>query len=173
MNIEYLVQNYSKLVYKICLEMLSDRLEAEDAVQEVYLSVYKNFNRYKNLNQNELKSLICKIALNRCRDILKSKIKKQDNITDFDITKLENYRDDNDINSMLIKNEQKNYISKIINELKEPYRSVIFNYYIKGLSLDELALKLKTEKSTLKVQIYRGKKLLKEKIKSSGGDNFL
>lgn len=173
MNIEYLVQNYSKLVYKICLEMLSDRLEAEDAVQEVYLSVYKNFNRYKNLNQNELKSLICKIALNKCRDILKSKVKKQDNITDFDITKLENYRDDNDINSMLIKNEQKNYISKIINELKEPYRSVIFNYYIKGLSLDELALKLKTEKSTLKVQIYRGKKLLKEKIKSSGGDNFL
>ena len=173
MDIEYLIENYSKLVYKICINMLSDSVEAEDVVQEVYISIYKHIDRYKNLTQEEFKNLICKIALNKCKDILKSNISKLNKITDFDITKLENYRDDNDINSKIVENERKNYISKIINELKEPYKKVIYYYYIKGYNLDEISIKLKIPKSTLKVQIYRAKKILKEKIIESGGDNFL
>lgn len=73
MDIEYLIKEYNSLIYKICLNMLSDKLEAEDVVQEVYVSVYKNFESYKNLDKNSFKNLMCKIALNKCKDTLKSK----------------------------------------------------------------------------------------------------
>ena len=173
MDIKYLVEKYNKLVYKICINMLESPQDAEDLTQEVFLSLYKNLSRYRNLQENEMKNLICKIALNKCMDMLKSKSYKFEKNAGLEIIELENYKDNNDIDSKLIENEKKNYINKIINELKEPYREIIKCYYIDQLTLDELALKLNVPKSTLKVQIYRGKKLLKEKIKESGGESFL
>ena len=43
MSIEYLVEKYSKLVYKICYDMLKNPLDAEDITQEVYISLYSNY----------------------------------------------------------------------------------------------------------------------------------
>lgn len=173
MDIEYLINKYHCLIYKICLNMLSNSLEAEDTVQEVYLSVYKNFEKYKSLDENSLKNVICKIALNKCKDVLKSKAYKLERITQNDEKQLEKYSYDNDIESSIIKNDEKNYISKIINELKEPYKTIIRKYYIEEYTLDELSEELNINKATLKVQVYRGKKILKEKIMIVGGENFL
>lgn len=90
-----------------------------------------------------------------------------------DEKKLENYSYDNEIEANIIRNDERNYISKIINELKEPYKTIIKLYYIDELTLDELSNKLNTNKAILKVQIYRGKQILKEKLLSNGGENFL
>lgn len=173
MNIEYLIEKYSKLVYKICFNMLTSPQDAEDATQDTYLNFYKSKERYENLSENELKNVICKIALNRCKDILKSKLKKLEKATDDDIISLENYEDDNDIEEYIIQNEESNYISKIINDLKEPYSSIINYYYIDGMSLDEVSTKLEIPKTTLKMQIYRAKKILKEKIIIDKGGDLL
>lgn len=45
MNIEYLIDKYSKLVYKICYDMLNSPLDAQDTSQEVFLSFYLNIER--------------------------------------------------------------------------------------------------------------------------------
>ena len=97
MSIEYLVEKYNKLVYKICYDMLGSSLDAQDTTQEVYLSLYINFERYGNLSENDIKNIICKIALNKCKDILKSKARKLQNLTSDDQIALENYESDNDI----------------------------------------------------------------------------
>ena len=47
------------------------------------------------------------------------------------------------------------------------------NYFLEEKSLDEVANMLKVNKSTLKVQLYRGKKILKEKLLENGGENLL
>ena len=85
MSIEYLVEKYNKLVYKICYDMLGSSLDAQDTTQEVYLSLYINFERYGNLSENDIKNIICKIALNKCKDILKSKARKLQNLTSDDV----------------------------------------------------------------------------------------
>ena len=113
MDIEYLINKYHCLIYKICLNMLSNSLEAEDTVQEVYLSVYKNFEKYKSLDENSLKNVICKIALNKCKDVLKSKAYKLERITQNDEKQLENYSYDNDIESSIIKNDEKIILVKL------------------------------------------------------------
>lgn len=169
MNIEYIVNKYTNLVYKICLDMLSSSLDAQDMTQEVFIGFYLHINDYINLPENDIKNIICKIALNKCRDYLKSKSYKLKLLTNDDGTELANYEEDNDILEEIIKNDSKNYINKIINELKEPYKSIIYNYYIVGLSLDELCAKLNTSKPTLKVQLYRAKQILKEKLNNGGG----
>lgn len=173
MSIEYLVEKYNKLVYKICYDMLGSSLDAQDTTQEVYLSLYINFERYGNLSENDIKNIICKIALNKCKDILKSKARKLQNLTSDDQIALENYESDNDIEEEIYLKDRANYLSKIINELKEPYNDVLRKYYLEELSLEEMAKLRNTSKATIKMQIHRGKNLLKEKIEKDGGGYLL
>ena len=173
MSIEYLVEKYNKLVYKICYDMLGSSLDAQDTTQEVYLSLYINFERYGNLSENDIKNIICKIALNKCKDILKSKARKLQNLTNDDQIALENYESDNDIEEEIYLKDRANYLSKIINELKEPYNDVLRKYYLEELSLEEIAKLRNTSKATIKMQIHRGKNLLKEKIEKDGGGYLL
>ena len=173
MSIEYLVEKYNKLVYKICYDMLGSSLDAQDTTQEVYLSLYINFERYGNLSENDIKNIICKIALNKCKDILKSKARKLQNLTSDDQIALENYESDNDIEEEIYLKDRANYLSKIINELKEPYNDVLRKYYLEELSLEEIAKLRNTSKATIKMQIHRGKNLLKKKKKKDGGGYLL
>lgn len=168
-HFEKIVETYYKLVYKICFDVLKDTFETENISQETFLSLYKNFYKYSCLKDNELKSLICKIALNKCKDYLKS--------SNFRLVKTENHEvldkslmQEDSLDEALIKKERQLLIKKAVNELKSPYKEVITEYYFNGLSLDEIATKLNRDKSVIKTQLYRSKKILKESLK--GGDLF-
>lgn len=173
MNIDLFIEKYSKLIYKICFDMLSNTKDAEDLTQETYLALYCNFSKYSNLSENDIKNIMCKIALNKCRDYLKSNIKKIEKNTNDDPDILKLYTAFNDLEDEVLTKENSVYIRKKIKELKEPYKTIIYEYYLKELSLDELAKKRKVSKQTLKTQLYRAKKILKENIKKDGGDDFL
>ena len=173
MSIEYLIEKYSKLIYKICYDMLLNSLDAEDITQEVYVSFYSNFERYGNLPEKEIKNIICKIALNKCKDVLKSKSKKLENMTTDNILLLENYIDERNIEQDMMEQEKREIILNLVDSLKSPYNKILRYYYLEELSLDEIVEKLNIPKTTLKMQIYRGKKILKEKLKEVKGDELL
>lgn len=168
MSIEYLVDKYSNLIYRICFDMLNSSPDAQDMSQEVFLNFYLHKDKYLILPENDIKNILCKIALNRCKDFLKSKSYKLKLLTNDNEIDLEKYEENNDILEEIIKQDEKNYIQKIINELKEPYRSILLLYYIDNYTLDEISFKINISKPTLKVQIYRAKKILKDKIESGG-----
>lgn len=171
MKIEYYIEKYANLVYKICYDMLSSSYDAEDLTQETFISLYNNWDRYGALNENEIKNIICKIALNKCRDVLKSKIKKIE-ILSFDET-IEVLESEENIDRNIIKKDNLEYTIKIINDLGEPYSSILYMYYIEEKTLDEIVLEKNVGKGTLKMQLHRGRKKLKEKINKNGGVNLL
>ncbi len=175
MDIALVIEKYYKLVYKICFDMLSSPQEAEDAVQDTYLNLHKSYDKYKNLPENEIKNILCRIALNRCKDILKSNSYKTNKVSDEDtIIYMENVlKDDEDIDSKLFEKEDKKYILNMVESLKYPYNEVLKMHYLDEMKLDDIEKKLDIPKPTLKVQIYRARKLLKEKlIKDRGGGYF-
>lgn len=173
MNIEYLIEKYSKLIYKICIDMLSSPSDAQDMTQEVYINLYRSFDRYKDLSENEIKNIMCKIALNKCKDLLKNKVRKIEILEDDDIIKLEIYSSDTNIDEEIIKKDKSNYIIKIINKLKAPYNKLLYSYYIEEKSLDEIASIRNTSKGTIKMQLHRAREKLKEEIEKNGGANLL
>ncbi len=173
MKIDYLVEKYSRLIYKICFDMLMSPQDAEDATQDTFLNYYRVEERYNELSENEIKNILCKIALNRCRDILKSKIKKYEKVIDEDLNFFENHEDGFDIDYDIIKSEESTYVRKLVDELKEPYSTIVNYYYIDGFSLDNISIKTGIPKTTLKMQLYRAKKQLKEKIISDKGGGLL
>ncbi len=172
MEIKDIIKKYAKLIYKICFDMLGSPYDAEDATQEVYINFYLNIQKYGDLPEYEIKNIICKIALNKCKDILKSKARKLDDITENNIEALEKYSENNHIDEKIFDIQRKEFISKAINGLKEPYKSVIYNYYILEKSIDEISNMKETSKGTIKMQLHRGKKILKENLEKSGGVSY-
>ena len=173
MSIDEMIDKYSKLVYKICYNMLINSFDAEDITQEVYISFYKHFDEYGKLQENEIKNILCKIALNKCKDVLKSKAKKIENMTTDNILSLENYIMPNKMEDEILEKEKKENIIKLIKDIKEPYSNILYLYYIKQNSLDEISENLGIKKQTHKMKIYRAKKILKEEIESIGGVSVL
>lgn len=163
MKIEYLIEKYANLVYKICYNMLSSPEEAEDMCQETYISLYINLAKYENLKEEEFKNLICKIALNKCRDYLRAnKNKKQDSLND-NIIQFEDFKDQVRLDENILQKEKGNNIRNAINNLNEPYKTIIYEYYINEKTLDELAMQTRRSKGTIKMQLHRGKENLKKK----------
>jgi len=169
-HFEKIVETYYKLIYKICFDVLKDTFEAENISQETFLSLYKNLYKYSCLKDNELKNLICKIALNKCRDYLKSSKFKLVKSLEIPESFNKDLAEEISLDEDLIKKERQLLIKKVVNELKSPYKEVITEYYFNGLSLDEIAIKLARDKSVIKTQLFRAKKILKESLK--GGDLF-
>lgn len=173
MNVEYLIEKYSKLIYKICFDMLNSPLDAQDMTQEVYISLYKNFDRYGSLAENEIKNIMCKIALNKCKDLLKSKMRKLEILADEEIIKLESYQTSDSIDDEIIKKDKSNYVISAINKLKKPYNNLLYDYYIEEKSLDEIARIRGSTKNVVKVQMHRAREKLKEELNKFGGENLL
>lgn len=161
MKFEEIVNKYTNLAYKIAIDMTSSPEESQDIVQEAYLSLYAHYKEYKKLQEKEIKNILCKIVLNKCRDYLKSN-KRKENATLEEISNLEDFNLQKDFVDELIKKDTKDIIKNKIQELKNPYDKILTQYYIQEQTLEEIAKNQKTTKGTIKVQITRGKKILKE-----------
>ncbi len=167
-SFEHIVESYHKLVYKICMDILHDPFESENISQEAFLSLYKNLYKYSNLGNNELKNLLCKITINKCKDYIKSShFKLVSNSSDF--LELKDFKDSKTSSlDKIIKMEENIKIRKVVEELKKPYKEVVIEYFFNELSLDEISEKLKRDKAVIKTQLYRSKKILKSNLE--GGD---
>ncbi|MDD2627547.1 MAG: sigma-70 family RNA polymerase sigma factor [Clostridia bacterium] len=169
-SFECIVESYHKLIYKICIDILHDPFEAENISQEAFLSLYKNFYKYSDLGDNELKNLLCRITINKCKDYIKSSHFKLV-ANSFDFLELKDLKDSKTSSlENIIKMEQNSRIRKVVEELKNPYKEVVIEYFFNELSLDEISEKLKRDKAVIKTQLYRSKKILKSSLK--GGDSI-
>lgn len=156
MKFENVVNQYSNLAYKVAINMLSSPDDAQDIVQDAYLSLYNHFKEYRKLSEKEIKNVLCRIVLNKCKDYLKSNKRKEITVLE-EATNLQR-----DLLDEFLQQEDENRIKKLINNLNKPYNELLGLYYIQEYSLDEIAQKKNTTKGTVKVQITRGKEKLKE-----------
>lgn len=161
MNFEQIVEQYSKLVYKIALDMTASEDTAADLVQDSYLSLYTHFNRYRRLNESEMRNVLCKIMLNKCRDWLRKQ--RPTEVLE------ECSRATPDFVEELLKQEERQWIYQAIGQLGAPYSTVLTGFYLEEKSMDVLAKELGTTNGTVRVQLTRARKQLREILKKEGG----
>jgi len=66
-----LVHRHLKRVFAICLSLLGEQADAEDAVQEIFLKGYEKLDSLRD--REKFGPWIGQIARNRCRDILRAR----------------------------------------------------------------------------------------------------
>ncbi|HEY0828063.1 MAG TPA: RNA polymerase sigma factor SigW [Bacilli bacterium] len=161
-----LVDLYRDKIHRLAVKMLKNTQDSEDIVQETFIRVYLNLNRYDDTKR--FSTWIYKIGKNLCIDLLRKK--KETYSLDADITEdygLTRYEilanEENSPETRAIETEAKEAVNKIIQTLPEKYRSVLILHYIHDMSLQEIGNELKMPVTTVKTRLHRGRDTMRKR----------
>ena len=164
---EELVRLYSKYVYTNAYFMLRDTHDAEDVSQEVFVKVYLSIKNFRGLSS--FKTWLRKLTINTCIDKLRVKSKtvsKKISLEVFD-GNIELIFADSSYNiekNFLTRETVKEVLGIIVN-LDENYRIPLVLRDLQDFSYREIALLLDKPIGTVKTNIHRARKIIKEKMK--------
>jgi RNA polymerase sigma-70 factor (ECF subfamily) len=148
------------MLYGIAFRILRNREEAEDAVQEVFIKMWKmgdQIDKYRSIE-----ALATTILKNYCID----QIRKQSNIL---IDRNVSHENSNLLSEtpldVIEQHESENIIGQIIERLPEAYRNILILHEIEGLDYNEIAEKTNQNINTLRVNLSRARVLLRDEYK--------
>ncbi|OME86173.1 RNA polymerase subunit sigma-70 [Paenibacillus sp. FSL A5-0031] len=136
------------MVYRLCFILLKNTMDADDAVQSVFLKLFKH-NKTFNDREHE-KAWLIVTTKNTCKDILKSWWRSRR--VDVDVLPEKTYWDNNE--------QQRDILEKLL-RLPEKYRTVLYLYYVEDYSVKEISKLLDRKESTLQTQLSKGRTRLK------------
>lgn len=156
-----LYELFSSKLFTICLKYSRNYAEAEDNLQDSFITIFKKIKQYKNKGSFEgwLKRITVNTALQRYRKQKVFDIVNEESIEDEEVDV-----DENDINL--------EFLLKCIQELPDRYRLVFNLYVLDGYSHKEISEMLDINLGTSKSNLARARVILKEKITTyTSGNN--
>lgn len=147
---------YYKAMYNTAFRILGNSAEAEDVMQEGFLSAFQKIDTYKG--EVSFGAWLKKIIVNRSLDIIKGRkalISIETNSADF--------VDDSDTSyNEMPEGLNVEMIKEAIYSLPEGYRIVISLYLLEGYDHDEISEILNITNATSRTQFHRAKRKLAE-----------
>lgn len=164
-----LVDMYKDKIYYLGYRMLGNVHEAEDIVQETFLRVFTNLERY-DLAQ-KFSTWIYRIATNLCIDRLRKR--KANYSLDAEVEGGEGIdyyatlRSNDPLpEDSLMLSETQQTIRRAIDQLPEKYKAVVILRYLHDMSLQEIGEALDMPVTTVKTRVHRGREFLRKKLDS-------
>lgn len=159
--LEQLMEDYGNDVLRIAYLYLKDKYMAEDAFQEVFVKVYKNYSKFKN--KSSIKTWIMSITMNTCRDMLKTSwLKKVFMLKDIEDTSLKDtYKNVDDEVAEKLQYEE---LLKEVMNLPIKYREIVILHYYEGLSTVDISTALKMPEGTVRSRLFRARTMLKSNM---------
>jgi len=145
---------YSRAMYNVGYRITGSEEDAEDVLQEAFISAFKNLASYRG--DASFGSWIKRIVVNKAINLLKKrKLEMMQDNEEFDVP---------------IEEEEEEYLPELsVNKVKhcidllpDGYRSVLSLYLIEGYDHQEIAEIMGITESTSKSQLNRAKNKLKE-----------
>ena len=153
---EMLYRRYARAMFNLCLVYESDRDKAKDILQEAFVKIFKNIDRYNR--KSTLVGWMKKVISNTAIDHYRKKTKE------FEFISIENITlpisDDDPAESIL---NTEDIISQV-NRLPDGAKIIFQLFAIEGYSHKEIAKLLHISEGTSKSQINRAKLLLRQWI---------
>lgn len=162
-EIERLIEHYGNDVLRISYIYLKDKHLAEDAFQEVFVKVYKNFSKFQGKSSE--KTWILTITMNTCKDMLRSSwLKRIIRFEDNESNNLELKDISESLDDTIIKKiEYGELLNEVIN-LPSKYKELILLYYYENISTSEISKILKIPEGTVRSRLFRAREILKYNI---------
>ncbi|MCR8557396.1 sigma-70 family RNA polymerase sigma factor [Mucilaginibacter sp. BJC16-A38] len=157
---ELLVKEYERLVFFVINRLVHDVQDKEDICQEVFIKVHKSLPKFKF--ESKLSTWIARIAYLTAINYLKKY--RNDRQTDYP-ENIDNYHftDDNPEQVLTRKNASE-YLNGLIAQMPLAYRTALTLYHLNEFSCQEIEQITGTPEGTIKSNLFRARKLLKEKI---------
>jgi RNA polymerase sigma-70 factor (ECF subfamily) len=150
-----LYEIYSSKLFSLCLKYSKNYAEAQDNLQDAFISIYENIHQFKHKGSFEgwMKRIVINTALQRYRNQKVFSLNYEENLI-----QPENDYSENNISL--------NELLKCIQELPNRYRMVFNLYVLDGYSHKEIAEMMEISVGTSKSNLARGRQILKDKVNS-------
>jgi RNA polymerase sigma-70 factor (ECF subfamily) len=154
-----LVDRFRGQVYGLCLRMLGQREDAEDAAQETFVRVLKNLHRWDP--GRDFEPWLLAIAGNRCRTALATRKRKPaaellpEQVAD---------RSPDEQSAQHLAEE----VSLALAQLREEYREAFVLFHEHQLSYDQIAEVMEVPLGTIKTWVHRARRGLIDHLRSRG-----
>lgn len=154
---EVLFHRYKNLVYRVAYQILDNRDEAEDALQEVFFQVYRSYHTYDPA-KGAFTTWLYRITVNHC---LRQRRKQKISIVPLDdffslFSTLPQSMGDESAND--------NEIKQAMARLNDQFRVVLILRYFSDLSYDEISRILEIPMGTVKSRLARAIKTLRREL---------
>jgi len=146
---------YYKAMYNTSLRIVNDSMEAEDVMQEAFLSAFEKINTYSGTVS--FGAWLKRIVVNRSLDVLGRRKAIFEELDGHDGIR------DNSIEDAESREETETRVEEVkaaIERLPEGYRVILSLYLIEGYDHDEIAEMLNISSSTSRSQLSRAKQKL-------------
>ena len=142
---------YGDMLFRICLVMLCNEQDAQDAVQDTLCKYLEYAPVFRDVEHE--KAWLIKVAANRCRDVHRSRARHP-------MAELE------DISEYCEMPEQSEVVAELM-KLPEKLKAVIYLHYIEGYKTEEIARMLHVTVNAVKKRMQRGRKMLRLSLEKS------
>jgi RNA polymerase sigma-70 factor (ECF subfamily) len=155
-----LYDRFGPLVYKVARQLLPTRAETDDAVQEVFVRLWKTADRY-DPRRARLVTWVMLITRRHLIDRLRRSAARPDTVS-FDGDRSNPAQEAPDADSQ--GDERNRRLRQRIADLPELQRVVIERAYLKGYTLREISEQLQAPLGTVKSALSRGLMRLRERV---------
>lgn len=147
-NPERAFEIYADTVYRLAFVRTKSKSDSEDILQDVFLRYMKIWKKIES--EEHLKALLLRITVNCSNTLHTSSWFKKTTALEENLS----YTDDV---------EKFDVLAEVL-KLPLKYRTAIHLYYYCGYSVNEIASILKTNPSTVKTHLSRGREILKGRL---------
>lgn len=153
-----LVQRYLNKLWRLAMSILQDEEEAEDAVQEVFLTLWQSLDKWEASGPALFSTWLYRVTFNKCIDIKRG---RKPNISEDQAPE---QTTNPDAYNNVLQSEISGKMADHMNALPGSQQTVMMMYYYEELSVNEISAKLGATEQSVRSLLKRGRKNLKDKI---------
>lgn len=162
---ELLMRRNNRRLYRLARATLRDDAEAEDALQEAYLSAYRAIGTFRG--DSTLATWLSRMVLNECLGRLRKSARRQNVIPMVTGDEMESTAPDDEREvppTLALRAEIRAILQRKLDELPEDFRTVFVLRAVEELSVEETAACLGIPEATVRSRHFRARSLLRESL---------
>ncbi|WP_308638187.1 sigma-70 family RNA polymerase sigma factor [Paenibacillus silvisoli] len=164
-----LVELYKDKLYRMASRILRSKTDVEDVVQETFLKVYLNLNRFDE--NKRFSTWIFHIGKNICLDLLRRRktpplpldqpvlAQSDQALSLHDVIPHTSLSPEGEV----IERELSSKMAELIEKLPDKYRTVVYQRYVLEMSMEDISRANNIPVNTVKSRIHRGKDYMKKR----------
>jgi RNA polymerase sigma-70 factor (ECF subfamily) len=162
---EVLMRRYNRRLYRLARASLHDETEAQDALQDAYLSAFRSIGQFRG--DSQLSTWLSRLVINECLGRQRRSNRRQNvvPIVSSDSETVASVADDGDLpDKEAGRAQMRAVLERKVSELPDIYRVVFVLRSVEELSVEETARCLDLTEETVRSRHFRAKSLLRESL---------